>query len=221
MPLCPRNDDEATGSATMVQSDNIVADYAFDELASAGYYIAYRVGFLLPEFEYNALPRAWVHKYTQYGLMMQDPVMRWIYSNTGAVRWSDIDFPDSSGVLTQAADYGLIYGAAISMVDAKGNGQRSFGNFARSDREFDAAEILELTRRLELLFQDMAAPEDLTDAEIEALQLVKGGLLIKEVAFRIGISEGAVKQRLRSAKDKLGARTTAHAVSVASTYGLI
>ena len=119
----------------MVQSDNIVADYAFEELANAGYYIAYRVGFLLPEFEHNALPRAWVHKYTQYGLMMLDPVMRWIYSNTGAARWSDIDFPDFSGVLTQAAEYGLTYGAAISMVDTKGNGQRSFGNFARSDRE--------------------------------------------------------------------------------------
>jgi LuxR family transcriptional regulator len=221
MHLSPRNDHEAPGATKMVQSDNIVADYAFGELANAGYFIAYRVGFLLPEFEYNALPRAWVHKYTQYGLMMQDPVMRWIYSSTGAARWSEIDFPDSSGVLAQAAEHGLVYGAAISMIDAKGTGQRSFGNFCRDDREFEADEIVELTRRLELLFQDMAAPEDLTDAEIEALELVKTGLLIKEVAYRIGISEGAVKQRLRSAKDKLGARTTAHAVSVASTYGLI
>jgi LuxR family transcriptional regulator, quorum-sensing system regulator SdiA len=205
----------------MMQSDSKVSDYAFDELAGAGFFIAYRVGFLLPEFEHNALPRAWVHKYTQYGLMMQDPVMRWIYSSTGAARWSEIDFPDPHGVLAQAAEHGLTYGAAISMLDANGAGQRSFGNFCRSDREFAADEITELARRLELLFQDMAAPEDLTDAEIEALQLVKGGLLIKEVAYRIGISEGAVKQRLRSAKDKLGARTTAHAVSVASTYGLI
>lgn len=162
-----------------------------------------------------------MHKYTQYGLMMQDPVMRWIYSSTGAARWSEIDFPDSSGVLVQAAEYGLIFGAAISMVDTRGAGQRSFGNFCRNDREFTSDEMIELTRRLELLFQDMAAPEDLTDAEIEALQFIKSGLLIKEVAYRIGISEGAVKQRLRSAKDKLGARTTAHAVSVASTYGLI
>jgi LuxR family transcriptional regulator, quorum-sensing system regulator SdiA len=205
----------------MVQSDGIVAGYAFEELATAGYFIVYRVGFLLPEFEHNALPRAWVHKYTQYGLMMQDPVMRWIYSSTGAARWSEIDFPDSSGVLAQAAEYGLSFGAAISLVDASGTGQRSFGNFCRSDREFQTDEIIELARRLELLFKDMAAPDNLTDAEIEALQFIKSGLLIKEVAFRIGISEGAVKQRLRSAKDKLGAKTTAHAVSVASTYGLI
>ncbi len=205
----------------MATGDSTIADYAFSELANAGFYIAYRVEFLLPEFEYNSLPRPWVHKYTQQGLMMLDPVMRWIYGNSGRIRWSEIDIADTSGVLKRAAEYGLAYGAAIALKDKTETGLRSFGNFARSDREFTSDEINDLARRLELLFGDLAAPVDITEAEIEALGLVKNGLLIKEVAFELGISEGAVKQRLRSAKDKLGARTTPHAVSVASGYGLI
>lgn len=205
----------------MVEADSRISDYAFPELATAGFYIAYRVEFLLPEFEYNSLPRAWVAKYTQQGLMMLDPVMRWIYGNNGCIRWSDIDIPDTSGVLDRAAEYGLVYGAAVSLISDTEAGMRSFGNFAREDREFTDDEVTELTRRLELLFEDLAAPIDITEAEIEALRLVKNGMLIKEVAFELGISEGAVKQRLRSAKDKLGARTTPHAVSVASNYGLI
>jgi LuxR family transcriptional regulator len=198
-----------------------IADYAFSEFANAGFYIAFRVEFLLPEYEHNSLPRAWVHKYTQQGLMMQDPVMRWIYGHTGKIRWSEIDIPDTHGVLTRAAEHDLAFGLVISSIDTEVTGLRSFGNFCRSDREFLDQEIEELERRLELLFEDLTAPTDLTEAELEALRLVKDGLLIKEVAHELGISEGAVKQRLRAAKDKLGARTTPHAVSVASNFGLI
>lgn len=205
----------------MDERERKLGDYRFDEFATAGFFVAYRVAFLRPEFEFNSLPRAWVLKYTRHGLMMNDPVMRWIYSNSGARRWSDIGFTDSEAVLTEAADHGLKFGLAVSVVDANDAGIRSFGNFCRSDREFDEHEISEISERLELFFNDLEAPEDVTEAEIEALRLLKNGLLVKEVAFELGVSEGAVKQRLRSAKDKLNARTTPHAVSVASDFGLI
>jgi LuxR family transcriptional regulator, quorum-sensing system regulator SdiA len=205
----------------MVDVDARIADCAFGDIAEAGFFIAYRVGFLLPEFEHNALPPDWVKRYTRFGLMMQDPVMRWIYSSTGTVRWSEIDFPDSHGVLVLAAEHGLTYGAAISIGDTNGTGQRSFGNFCRSDRELTTEEMQDLEQRLDTLFAGLAAPNHMTDSELEALRLVKNGMLIKEVAYHLGISDGAVKQRLRSAKVKLGARTTAQAVSIASSYGLI
>lgn len=205
----------------MFDARHKIEDYGFADFAPAGFYIAFRVEFLLPEFEHNTLPRPWVHKYTQQGLMMADPVMRWIYSNEGAARWSDFAEQDTGGVFEKAADYGLKFGAAISLHDNEISGLRSFGNFCREDREITDDEVQALQRQLELLFEDLSAPDDITDAEIETLKLLKAGLLIKEVAFEIGISEAAVKQRLRSAKDKLGARTTPHAVSVASEFGLI
>lgn len=205
----------------MDQRERKILDYEFDEFAKSGFFIAYRVQFLRPEYEFNNLPRAWILKYTQQGLMMYDPVMRWIYSNDGAILWSDVAGDDGFGVLQDAATHDLNYGFAVSMIDPFDPGIRSFGNFCRSDREFLPAETKELQRRLELLFADLEAPKDITEAETEALRLLKNGMLIKEVAYDLGISEGAVKQRLKSAKNKLDARTTAHAVSIASNFGLI
>ncbi len=205
----------------MDERERKILDYEFEEFATSGFFIAYRVQFLRPEYEFNNLPRAWILKYTQQGLMMHDPVMRWIYANHGALGWSEVEDQDSFGVLADAASHGLNFGMAISMTDVSDPGIRSFGNFCRSDREFSPDETKEMSRRLELLFEDLEAPKDVTEAEIEALRLLKNGMLIKEVAFELGISEGAVKQRLKGAKTKLEARTTAHAVSVASNFGLI
>lgn len=205
----------------MLTSDEKIRDYGFGEVASAGFYIAFRLEFLLPEFECKTFPRAWVHTYTRLGLMMFDPVMRWIYANTGAVRWSEIDVPDTHGILPQAANYGLTFGVAISMRDPVDTSVRSFGNFCRSDRELSDAEISGLAHKMELLFSDLTAPDDLTSAELEVLAAIKDGRLIKEIAFSLNVTEGAIKQRLRSAKDKLGARTTPQAVSIAEGYKLI
>jgi LuxR family transcriptional regulator, quorum-sensing system regulator SdiA len=205
----------------MLDSDEKIRDYGFGDVASAGFYIAFRLEFLLPEFEYKTFPRAWVHTYTRLGLMMFDPVMRWIYANTGAVRWSEIDLPDTHGILPRAAGYGLKFGVAISMLDPVDTSVRSFGNFCRSDRELSDAEISGLSHKMELLFSDLTAPDDLTAAELEVLAAIKEGRLIKEIAFALNVTEGAIKQRLRSAKDKLGARTTPQAVAIADGYKLI
>ena len=205
----------------MLNAEARIRNYSFDRIANAGFYIAFRLEFLQPEFEYNSLPRPWVHKYTQQGLLMMDPVLRWIYSTVGSIRWSEVDTPDTAGVLREAAGYDLNFGVAISMRDAEDASIRSFGNFCRSDREFKIDEIRELECRLASLFSDLTPPDGVTEAETEVLSAIRDGEIIKEIAFKLGISEGAVKQRLRSAKDKLGARTTPQAVSLASGYGLL
>lgn len=205
----------------MAEAGFDVQDYGFDAFAPAGYYLAVRVGFAFPEFEYNGLPKPWVHWYTRSGLIMHDPVMRWIYENDGAIRWSEIDIADGRGVLGQAAEYGLSYGAAICLSGEDSHGLRSFATFCRSDRELSDLELDSLHELFRRLHDDLSPPDDITDAEIEALKLVQEGLLLKEVAYRLGISEGAVKQRLRSAKSKLKARTNTQAVSKAATFGLI
>jgi LuxR family transcriptional regulator len=67
----------------------------------------------------------------------------------------------------------------------------------------------------------MAPPTNLTMAELEALRMVKEGMRLKQMAHALGVSEGAIKQRLRNAKLKLGASTGAQAATRASDYGLI
>lgn len=194
-----------------------------DVLSSAqtGYYIALRVGFAFPLEEMNQLPKPWVDHYTQHRFMLHDPVIRWIYSNTGAIRWSEIDLADPMRVLNQAQTFGLRYGVAVSCFDGNREGQRSFGHFARADREFDASEIEALRALVEQLHHAKAPPTNLTAAEIEALRMIKEGKRLKQVAHELGVTEGAIKQRLKNAKGKLNAQTSAQAAAMASEFGLI
>ena len=54
-----------------------------------------------------------------------------------------------------------------------------------------------------------------------ALGMVRDGLLLKEIANALGVSEGAIKQRLKNAKKKLGAKTSTQAAATAAQHGLI
>lgn len=190
-------------------------------IAPAGFYLAIRVGFAFPVAEANTLPSEWIRRYTQRGYMMQDPVMGWVYSNTGAIRWSDLEFRGPSNVIQDARNFGLKYGLTVCCTSMGDNGLRSYGNFTRSDREFSDEEIHILKSRIENFHQTYAPPKNLTKAEIEVLVMIKDGLLMKQIADELGISLGAVKQRLKNVKSKLRAKTSSHAAALAIQFGII
>ena len=190
-------------------------------LAPAGYYIAIRVGFAFPMVEHNRLPSGWVREYGASGFVVNDPAMAWVYRNCGVTRCSALAGQDSQGVLELAKNYGLNYGAATSWLDRKCGGQRSFGFFYRSDREYEAAELELLRASIVRAHQAYARPAKLTAAEIETLSLVKNGLLMKEIASNLGISESAIKQRLKNARLKLNAKTGPQAAATATMLGMI
>ena len=198
------------------------------QLAPAGFHIALRMGFVFPAEEHNEMPSEWVRHYTSRGFMMQDPVLRWAYADTGFCRWSTLSDRDPFAILDQARGFGLTYGVAVSLRDiskdptAHGeHGVRSFGSFARSDREFESVEIERLQEIIQHRHQDLKPPTNLTAAELEALRLARDGMLLKEIAHHLGVSEGAIKQRLKSAKIKLDARNSTHAIAKATQFGLI
>jgi LuxR family transcriptional regulator len=56
---------------------------------------------------------------------------------------------------------------------------------------------------------------------LETLSLVKNGLLMKEIAGLLGISESAIKQRLKNARLKLDAKTGSQAAARATMFGII
>jgi LuxR family transcriptional regulator len=193
----------------------------FRPLAPAGFYIAIRVGFALPMGEHNHLPVDWVREYTVSGLMVHDPLISWAYRNNGVTRWSDRCLSDTQGVLELAKNYGLNFGAVASCIEAEDDGQRSFGIFARSDREYRAEEIVWLRDLLASVHRAYARPKNLTAAELETLSLVKNGMLMKEIACLLGISESAIKQRLKNARLKLNAKTGSQAAARATMFGII
>ena len=190
-------------------------------LSPSGYYIALRVGFAFPVEEINALPGGWVEHYTHNRFMLYDPVIRWAYANTGTARWSELVGDDPRNVFGQARPHGLRYGAVVSVFDGNADGQRSYGSFARADREFEDLEIRTLAAFMKRRHLEMAPPQNLTPAELEALRMVKDGARIKEIAFDLGVTEGAVKQRLKNAKIKLDAKTSTQAAALAAQHGLI
>ncbi|EYD77067.1 transcriptional regulator, LuxR family protein [Rubellimicrobium mesophilum DSM 19309] len=190
-------------------------------LANAGYYIALRIGFAFPKEEVNALPPAWIERYTREGYMMSDPVLRWIYDGEGLCRWSAVPFPDPRGIMAAARLHGLVHGVAVSLRDSAPSGQRSFGSFARSDREFTDLEAQALLAYVRARHDALSPPRNITRAELEALRLIKNGQRLKQIAHLLGVSEGAVKQRLKNARLKLDAKTGAEAISRAAAFGLI
>lgn len=189
--------------------------------APAGFYIAIRVGFAFPLVEHNHLPSAWVREYTASGLIVHDPVMAWVYRNCGICRWSEIREGDSQGVLELAKNHGLNFGAVTSCRDADGVGERSFGFFCRSDQEYSAAEMEMLSDIVLNAHRVYAKPCNLTAVELETLGLVKNGLLMKEIANLLGVSESAIKLRLKNARIKLNAKTGSQAAALATMLGVI
>lgn len=176
---------------------------------------------MFPLAEYNNLPPAWVREYTVSGLSVHDPVMAWAYRNCGIARWSEIGEADSQGVLELAKVHGLNFGAVACCTDGNGAGERSFGFFCRSDREYADSELDTLSTLLNTAHRLHARPCSLTVAERETLGLVKNGLLMKQIAATLGVSESAIKQRLKSARVKLNARTGSQAAVMATMLGVI
>lgn len=190
-------------------------------LAPAGFYVAIRIGFAFPMVEHNRLPAGWVREYTVGGLIVHDPAIAWAYKNIGVARWSELGEPDVQGVLELAKGHGLGFGAVAACVDDDGSAQRSFGFFVRSDREYLGSELSQLLALLNRYHLACAQPKNITAAELETLSLVKNGLLMKQIACILGVSESAIKQRLKSVRQKLNAKTGSEAAARATMLGMI
>jgi LuxR family transcriptional regulator, quorum-sensing system regulator SdiA len=189
-------------------------------ISPSGFFLALRVGFTFPEEELNRLPDPWVEYYTRNGLVVHDPLMKWVYANQGAARWSEVDTPDPQGVRAAALRHGLPYGAVASAATIAERGKRSYGLFFRADRDFEDDELSVLGRLVEALHSGSRMERKLTANEVEALKLIASGHRLQQIADQLGISESAVKARLNNAKVKLGARTASQAASLAASKRL-
>ena len=192
-----------------------------EQLAPSGYYVALRIGFAFPMEEVNAFRPEWVAHYTKQRYMLFDPAVKWAYANVGTIRWSELANDDPKRIMQQAQTFGMRYGVTISVFDSAADAQRSFASFTRDDREYSDLEVRLLHAYLNRRHNETAPPTNLTKAELQALGMVKDGKRLKQIAFELSVSEGAVKQRLKNAKLKLGAKTGTQAAALANQYGLI
>ena len=187
-------------------------------LAPKGYALGLHIRFASAHIMVQTYDPDWIELYTSRGYMLCDPLVSWGFSTTGVSRWSELGFPDPHNIFGQAATYGLNFGVAVSHGPST---SRTIGGFAREDREFTDEEIARIAETVRLLHNEATPPDSLTAAQRHALRLVATGHRYTESAALLGISESALKARLKSARERLHARTTAEAIQRAQEYNLL
>ncbi len=193
-------------------------DELFAELgrmAPAGYTAGLHIRRTGPLIYRNTYDAAWQREYEENAFMLRDPTVFWGLAHAGATRWSAIRLPDPFGVIKRANAHGLEYGIVVSCGHLR---SRSIVGAARPDREFHDDEIVAFSGVVSRLHDASKPPGELTRAQIEALRLIAEGYRHSAAADALGISESALKARLKAAKEKLAARTTTEAVQIARLY---
>lgn len=138
-----------------------------DDLCPAGYAIALHIKFTTPTFLFQTYAQDWMDYYSQNGLVLHDPTVRWGFDNTGTRLWKDLEAEDEHGVLKKARKHGLKHGFVAAHV---GHGTRSVASFARSDRDFEEAEISNICEMFIMLHDETVDTEQLSAKEREALK---------------------------------------------------
>lgn len=144
-----------------------------DRRSPAGCAIGLHITFTTPRYMFQSYPKRWMDIYSSGGMLVRDPTVHWGMHNVGWVRWRDLEAIDPHGVLELAKDYGILNGVTIAVYL---DGTRSIASFARSDREFEVAEIEDL----ELLFFDLHR----ATANVQRLT-AKDRQALKELSFRL------------------------------------
>jgi LuxR family transcriptional regulator len=188
------------------------------DLAPKGYALGLHFRYGSVHLMFQTYDPRWSETYTENGYIFADPMVFWGFSQEGAIRWSCLHLPDPHRIFEQAAGFGMKYGVAVSCGPIN---SRSIGGFARSDREFTDTEITEIEALVRELHAKATPPDHLTTAQRMALRLVAKGNRHTEAAALLGISESALKARLRSARERLFVRTTTQAIQRAQQYNLL
>ncbi|WP_415183258.1 autoinducer binding domain-containing protein [Phaeovulum sp.] len=121
------------------------------QMCDSGYALALHIRYTRPTFMYSTYANGWMEHYSARGMMLSDPVVRWGLTNTGYIRWDNIELPDPDHVIAEAARFGIHNGLTCAVGPAR---SRSISGFSRSTSSFDAAEaqeLLALTEKLHIL----------------------------------------------------------------------
>lgn len=188
------------------------------EIADAGFYISVAYGFSGPSTNFIFFPDEWVREYTEFSYSLSDPLFVWALSNTGIVRWSDIDLPDPNNIKDKMKAHGLLNGASASVVI---EGKRSIGLYAKKEGELSDTDLRVLYGSLERLQLSLHPDINLSKLELETLKLFADGTSLKGIARLFQVSDQLIIRRMHSVRAKFGTSTNVEAVAMAIRLGVI
>ena len=180
-------------------------------------------------------PDLWAERYLASDYRHIDPVVLGAAQRFGGFDWKELDWSNRKlrEFLAEATDYGLGHQGWSTPIFGPGG---EFAIFTVNDSRDDDAwgdfcavnagtlillghAYHDATRRM--IRGTSPRLPDLTRREIDVLALIANGLSHAEAAQRLDISDHTLRDHLASARLKLDARNTAHAVALAIAAGQI
>ncbi|MEB8387119.1 autoinducer binding domain-containing protein [Rhodobacteraceae bacterium KMM 6894] len=179
---------------------------------------------------------AWVQRYVQQDYLRIDPVVQGCYQHFHPVDWKNLDWSGKAARAFQreAIEHGV--GNQGYSVPIRGpNGQFALFTVSHRCTDDDWAEFTQTNCRHLILiahafnhkaleFEPNRHPEPsqpLSPREVDAITLLAMGYSRAQVAQTLSISEHTLRAYIESARFKLGALNTVHAVARALSRGLI
>ncbi|WP_317056700.1 helix-turn-helix transcriptional regulator [Roseovarius rhodophyticola] len=179
---------------------------------------------------------AWVERYLEKEYLRVDPVIKGCYQRFHPVDWKRLDWSGkhTQAFLKEALEYGLgNQGYSVPLRGPNGQFALFTVNHRCDDETWD--DFTEKHRRELILcanyfnqkaleFEPDRAPapaRQLSPREVEALTLLALGYGRAQVADTMSISEHTLRVYIESARFKLGATNTVHAIARAISQGLI
>lgn len=164
------------------------------------------------EFFDSDYPLEWRTKYEKNRYLFIDPVIHSFLRKDGDLSWSKVQWRDVFGVMKAAKEYGLVYGASFVRSNADGN--KSMLSVARPDRDITKEEMRQLSNWWTEFVEKANKPLPVSQAEISALDCILRNMSVSEAATHNGVSETAMKSRLKSARQKLGCKNNTTAAGI-------
>ncbi|MEX0283171.1 MAG: autoinducer binding domain-containing protein [Paracoccaceae bacterium] len=178
----------------------------------------------------------WRDRYLEQNYLRVDPVVLGCYQRFHPVDWKRLDWTGKAvkAFLIDASNYGLgNQGYSIPIRGPNGQFALFTVNHTCDDEEWakfieangrDLILIAHYFNRKALQFEPGRVPENgqsLSPREVDAMTLLALGYSRAQVADSLAISENTLRVYIESARFKLGALNTTHAVARAMSRGLI
>ncbi len=179
---------------------------------------------------------AWVKHYLSQDYMRLDPVVQGCYRRFHPVDWKQLDWTPKATRLFrgEAGDNGIgNQGYSVPIRGPSGQFALFSVNHRATDTEwksFSDEHLPDLILLAHFVNQkaleiergsDQVAPKKLSPREVDALTLLACGMNRAQAADQLSISEHTLRVYIESARFKLGAANTTHAVARALACGLL
>jgi LuxR family transcriptional regulator len=140
------------------------------QYCDTGFALAVHIRYTRPSFLFQTYSQDWIDFYSENGLMLVDPVVRWGLRNTGMIAWDTITDADEAKVLEHAREFGLENG--ISLAIGPGN-SRTIAGLTRSGAPFSESDIQEMTEIVTAIHDATEGLDGFDESELNALRTLE------------------------------------------------